>query len=142
MWMGGYDGGRRAGRTGVRLPYMLPTTPAKVKRKFLIAEISVLYTGEAELQRFYPAGLAAARQCAIFSVTCRRPLHNAIPGSDLMKIAGFLLLLSGLFLVLSALALLRETSPQALFVLLGMVVELLGLVLVFRSHLPPKERRR
>jgi hypothetical protein len=66
----------------------------------------------------------------------------AVPGSDLMKIAGFLLLLSGLFLVLSALALLREPSPQALFVLLGMAVELMGLAMVFRSHLPPKERRR
>jgi hypothetical protein len=59
-----------------------------------------------------------------------------------MKIAGFLLLFSGLFLVLSALVLLRELSPLALFVLLGMAVELLGLVMVFRAHLPPKERRR
>jgi hypothetical protein len=59
-----------------------------------------------------------------------------------MKIAGFLLLLSGLFLVLSALAVLRQSSPQALFVLLGMGVEVLGLGMVFRAHLPPRERRR
>jgi hypothetical protein len=42
--VGGYDGGRGAGHTGVRLPYMLPTTLLKVKRKFLIVKISVLYT--------------------------------------------------------------------------------------------------
>lgn len=59
-----------------------------------------------------------------------------------MKIAGFLLLVSGLFLVLSALVLLRESSPQALFVLLGIAVEVLGLAMVFRAHLLRKERRR
>jgi hypothetical protein len=69
--------------------------------------------------------------CAIFAFT-----------RTLMKIAGFLLLLSGLFLVLSALVLLREPSPQALFVLLGMAVEVLGLAMVFRVHFTHKERRR
>jgi hypothetical protein len=68
------------------------------------------------------------------ALLCANPNH--------MKIAGFLLLLSGLFLVLSALALLRSASPQALFVLLGVAVELLGIAMAFRSHLPPKERRR
>ncbi|HEY7392424.1 MAG TPA: hypothetical protein VH640_28145 [Bryobacteraceae bacterium] len=126
-FVGGYDGGRGAGRTGVRLPYMLPTTLLKVKRKFLIAEISVLYAG----QHFRLSSVLLARQCAIFAFT-----------RALMKIAGFLLLLSGLFLVLSALALLREPSPQALFVLLGIAVEVLGLAMVFRTHLAHKERRR
>lgn len=59
-----------------------------------------------------------------------------------MKIAGFLLLLSGWFLVLSALVLLREPSPQALFVLLGIAVEVFGLAMVFRAHLIHKERRQ
>jgi uncharacterized membrane protein HdeD (DUF308 family) len=59
-----------------------------------------------------------------------------------MKTAGFLLLLSGLFLVLSALVLLREPSPQALFVLLGIAVEVLGLAMVFRAHRIQNERRR
>jgi uncharacterized membrane protein HdeD (DUF308 family) len=59
-----------------------------------------------------------------------------------MKIVGFLFLVSGLFLVLSALVLLREPSPQALFVLLGIAVEVLGLAMVFRAHLIHNERRR
>ncbi|HLI82489.1 MAG TPA: hypothetical protein VKV17_01155 [Bryobacteraceae bacterium] len=59
-----------------------------------------------------------------------------------MKLAGFLLLLSGLFLVLAALVLLRQPSPQALFVLLGIGVGAIGLGMVFRAHTPAKERRR
>jgi uncharacterized membrane protein HdeD (DUF308 family) len=62
--------------------------------------------------------------------------------SDHMKTAGFLLLLSGLFLVLSALVLLRQPSPEALFVVLGIGVEAIGLGMVFRAHVPAKERRR
>lgn len=52
-----------------------------------------------------------------------------------MKIAGFLLLLSGWTLVLSALVLLAAAAPRAAFVLAGVGVELLGLALVGRSHL-------
>lgn len=59
-----------------------------------------------------------------------------------MKIAGLLLLLAGWFLVVAALVLLRAASPQALFMLAGLAVELLGLALLFRSHLIPHRRRQ
>ena len=59
-----------------------------------------------------------------------------------MRIAGFLLLLAGWGIVLTAIALLRPASPIAGFVTAGTGVEVLGLVLVVRSHrLIRKERR-
>jgi hypothetical protein len=56
-----------------------------------------------------------------------------------MKVAGFLLLLSGWALVLAAIALLAASGPRAAFLLAGMGVEILGLVLVARAHLTPKK---
>jgi hypothetical protein len=56
-----------------------------------------------------------------------------------MKVAGFLLLVSGWALVVMAIALLAATGPRAAFLLAGLGVEALGLVLVARSHLTPKE---
>ena len=52
-----------------------------------------------------------------------------------MKLAGFLLLLSGWFLVLGAIILLPSPVPRTGFVLAGVGVEVLGLVLAARSHL-------
>ena len=54
-----------------------------------------------------------------------------------MKIAGFLLLLAGWLLVLAAVVLLPAGGSRAAFVLAGMAVEVLALVLVFRSHRIP-----
>ncbi len=51
-----------------------------------------------------------------------------------MKLAGFLLLLSGWGIVVSTLPLLPSLPMRAAFVLLGMAVELMGLTLVVRSH--------
>lgn len=61
-----------------------------------------------------------------------------------MRIAGFLLLLSGWILVLAAIALLAAAGPRGVFLFAGLAVEALGLVLVVRSHLTPKtdDRRR
>jgi hypothetical protein len=59
-----------------------------------------------------------------------------------MKIPGFMLLLSGWVLALAALGMLAAPGPRAAFVSVAMAIEVLGLVLVFRSHLPPKERPR
>jgi hypothetical protein len=59
-----------------------------------------------------------------------------------MKMAGLLLLLAGWLLVLSALVLLRAAWPQALFVLAGAGVEVLALVLLFRSHVIPHGRHQ
>jgi len=52
-----------------------------------------------------------------------------------MKLAGFLLLLAGWVIVLSAVALLASARQQAGFVLAGLGVEAVGLVLAVRSHL-------
>ena len=52
-----------------------------------------------------------------------------------MKLAGFLLLLAGWVIVLSAVALLASPGQRAGFVLAGIGVEVAGLVLVVRPHL-------
>ncbi len=52
-----------------------------------------------------------------------------------MKIAGFFLLLAGGVLVLTAVALLALSLPRTGFVLAGVSVEVVGIVLVARSHL-------
>jgi hypothetical protein len=56
-----------------------------------------------------------------------------------MKVAGFLLLIAGWILVLAAIALLTAAGPRVAFLLAGLGVEVLGLVLVARAHLTPKE---
>ena len=60
---------------------------------------------------------------------------------EYMKLAGFLLLLSGWAIVLAALALLKPSPPQVVFALAGIAVEVLGLVLVVRSHLVLRRER-
>ena len=52
-----------------------------------------------------------------------------------MKLAGFFLLLAGGGLVLAAVALLTSLLSRTGFALAGIAVEVLGLVLVARSHL-------
>ena len=59
-----------------------------------------------------------------------------------MKLAGIFLLLAGWGIVLSALDLLRSTPALVAFVLSGTVVELMGLFLLFRSHLPASGEAR
>jgi len=59
-----------------------------------------------------------------------------------MKLAGFLLLLAGWGLVLSAVALLASMGSRASFALAGLAVQLLGLILVIRAHLPPRGEDR
>jgi hypothetical protein len=56
-----------------------------------------------------------------------------------MKIAGFLFLLAGWMLMLSALALLARGGPRSTFLFAGLAVVVLGLVLFLRAHLTPKE---
>ena len=52
-----------------------------------------------------------------------------------MKFTGFLLLLTGWIIALSAIVLLPRPGARTAFMLAGMVVELLGLALVTREHL-------
>ena len=54
------------------------------------------------------------------------------------RLTGFLLLLSGWIIVVAAIVLLKSGPQQVSFALSGMGVELLGLVLVVRSHLIPR----
>ena len=59
-----------------------------------------------------------------------------------MKFLGFLLLVAGWFLVLASIVLLGKPGARGAFVVAGIAVEVLGLVLVFRSHLIPREEKR
>ncbi|HEY4899522.1 MAG TPA: hypothetical protein VIH91_01760 [Terriglobales bacterium] len=59
-----------------------------------------------------------------------------------MKLAGILFLLAGWGIVLCALDLLRPTPALIAFVFAGMVVELMGLFLLFRSHTKLREEIR
>jgi hypothetical protein len=57
-----------------------------------------------------------------------------------MKLAGMLLLLAGWGIVVSAVALFARPAPRDLFVVAGLAVELVGLILAFRSSANlPKE---
>ena len=58
-----------------------------------------------------------------------------------MKIAGFLLLLAGGLLVLSAVVLLGTGGARSGFVAAGMGVEVLGFTLAVRAHLAPRSDR-
>jgi hypothetical protein len=59
-----------------------------------------------------------------------------------MGLFGFLLLLTGWGIVLTALVLLKSSSMLAAFVLAGVAVEMIGLILAARSHLPVREGKR
>lgn len=57
-----------------------------------------------------------------------------------MKLLGFLLLVSGWGIVVAALALLHGAGVAG-FIIAGVAIEVLGLVLVLRAHLPLLEER-
>ena len=61
--------------------------------------------------------------------------------ADPLKPIGFLLLLTGWILVLSAVILLKQAGTRTVFVLAGLAVEVLGLVLVVRSHISASPER-
>jgi hypothetical protein len=52
----------------------------------------------------------------------------------LLKLIGTLLLLSGWFLVLAALVMLRTFAQRASFIVAGMGIEILGLVLLMQAY--------
>lgn len=58
-----------------------------------------------------------------------------------MKVVGFLMLLAGWFLILAAIVLFASPPLRAAFVLAGIAVEVLGMILAFRSHLIPREEK-
>jgi hypothetical protein len=55
-----------------------------------------------------------------------------------MKYAGLLVMPAGLFLALAALVLFREPAERGVFVVCGLAVEILGLVVAVRGHMPAK----
>src|SRR5438477_4437823 len=74
--------------------------------------------------------LRRANSCA-----AKRPGQS--PEQIGMKLAGFLLLLSGWGIVVSTLPLLPSSGERPAFVLAGTAVELIGLTFVARSHRVP-----
>jgi hypothetical protein len=58
-----------------------------------------------------------------------------------MRVIGFLLLLGGWLIVMSAVVLLRPAAARGGFACAGAAVQLLGLGLVFRSHLGVEAER-
>lgn len=56
-----------------------------------------------------------------------------------MKLIGFFVLAGGWLIALAAAALLKSDAPRAAFVVTGIAIEILGLVVVFRSHRPMHE---
>ena len=81
------------------------------------------------------------------SVVRRVPQKRRIPVRlcyfeplPIMKLAGFLLLISGWCLVVAALGMLPASGARAAFVVAGAAVEIVGLVLAIRAHLPPRNK--
>jgi hypothetical protein len=70
-----------------------------------------------------------------------RAVNKQATTKHMMKLGGFLLLLSGWGIVLAALVLLHGPAVGA-FVYAGLGVEIIGMVLVFRGHLPEGEESK
>jgi hypothetical protein len=64
----------------------------------------------------------------------RAAARTHAPGTYRVKLFGFVLLLAGWGLVVSALALLAADAPRNIFILAGVGVEIVGLVIVIRAH--------
>jgi hypothetical protein len=54
-----------------------------------------------------------------------------------MKLAGFFLLFAGWSILVVAIAILPSQATRAIFVVAGLLVEILGLILVARFHRQP-----
>jgi hypothetical protein len=58
-----------------------------------------------------------------------------------MRLAGFFLLITGWIIILAAIVLFPAAVTRSWFAVIGAAVELLGLILVFRSHLELRKER-
>jgi len=58
-----------------------------------------------------------------------------------MELAGFLLLVAGWAIVLAAVAVLKTVPLETVFILAGVATEVVGLVLVIRTHLAVRSAR-
>ncbi len=79
--------------------------------------------------------------CAYLPTKVRRSQESTTISSAGMKIAGFLLLVAGWLLVVCALVLLHPSLALVAFICAGLLIELFGLVLAVRSHMPLGEER-
>jgi hypothetical protein len=59
-----------------------------------------------------------------------------------MKYAGLLVMPAGFFLTIAALVLFPAPAPRSAFVLCGLAVEILGLVVAVRGHMPARSNSR
>jgi hypothetical protein len=57
-----------------------------------------------------------------------------------MKYAGLLVMPAGFFLTVAALVLFADPTRRGLFVLCGLAVEVLGLIVAVRGHMPARGR--
>jgi hypothetical protein len=83
----------------------------------------------------------AAREFVWYAVadSSRSVFRGNLTGRIGMKLAGFLLLVSGWGIVVATLPLLPSLSTRSAFALAGMAVEMIGLALVGRGHWVQKE---
>jgi hypothetical protein len=70
----------------------------------------------------------------IYGYEIEKRSHSKLQPGARMKPFGFLLLFSGWGIVVAAIALLAPGSVRVVFVLSGIGVEVIGLVVVVRSH--------
>jgi len=59
-----------------------------------------------------------------------------------MRYAGLLVMPAGFFLTLAALVLFAAPAQRGIFVVCGLAVEILGLVVAVRGHMPAKGESR
>jgi hypothetical protein len=59
-----------------------------------------------------------------------------------MKIAGLLVMPAGFFLTVAALVLFPDPGRRAAFVLCGLAVEIMGLIVAVRGHMPARGASR
>ncbi len=58
-----------------------------------------------------------------------------------LRIAGILLMVAGWILMLAAIIMLNSLPARTAFSLAGLAVEILGLVLLARTHIPKRKKR-
>jgi hypothetical protein len=59
-----------------------------------------------------------------------------------MKYAGLLVMPAGFFLSVAAIVLFPDPAPRIAFVLCGLAVEVMGLTVTLRGHMPARGERR
>jgi len=59
-----------------------------------------------------------------------------------MKFAGLLVMPAGFFLTVAALVMFPQTAPRGIFVVCGLAVEILGMVVAVRGHMPARGDNR